>query len=97
MTAPVARLAGDQCQVHRYHWPPVLETEVHHVQPLGMGGPDIPSNTVKVCGSGHANIHRVLHALAYGRQTPKSTRKERFYAARGFLAWQKAGRPGRIV
>lgn len=91
------RLAGDQCSVHKYHWPPVLETEVHHVWPLGMGGPDVVGNTVKVCGTGHANIHRVLRALAYGKTPPKATRQERYYAVRGLLAWQNAGRPGRIV
>lgn len=96
MTAP-ARLPGDQCQVHGWHRPPVLETERHHVWPLGMGGPDVESNIVLVCGTGHANIHRVLRALAYGKTPPKATRQERYYAVRGFLMWQEAGRPGRIV
>lgn len=96
MTAPRS-LAGDQCEVHRYHRPPVLETEVHHVQPLAMGGPDVAENRVKVCGTGHANIHRVLHALALGKPSvPKATRKERALAVRGLVAWQQAGRPGRV-
>lgn len=96
MTSPRS-LPGDQCETHAYHWPPVLETEVHHVQPLAMGGPDVAQNRVKVCPSGHSNIHKVLHALALGKTpVPKATRKERALAVRGLLAWQAAGRPGRV-
>jgi hypothetical protein len=96
VTEAVARLAGDQCEVHGWHRPPVLETERHHIQPLAMGGPDVPENKVKVCGTGHANIHRVLRALAYGKPVPRSTRRERALAARGLAMWIDAGRPGRV-
>lgn len=92
-----ARLAGDQCEIHRYHWPPVLETEVHHVWPQGMGGPDVAENRVRICPQGHTNIHVVLRALARGRAAPKATRRERQLAVRGLLAWQNAGRPGHIA
>jgi hypothetical protein len=88
-----ARLVGDRCLVHRYHRPPVLETEVHHVWPLGMGGPDEPANRLPVCPTGHSNIHRVLRALVAGKPVPKCTRAEMRLAVRGFTAWMQAGRP----
>jgi hypothetical protein len=96
IAAKPVKLAGDQCLVHRYHRPPVLETEVHHVQPLGMGGPDVAANRIPVCPTGHANIHCYLRALARGKPLPKAARSERLYATRGYLAWDAAGRPGRM-
>ena len=92
--ATPAALPGDQCAVHRYHWPPVRETERHHVQPLSMGGPDTPANIVKICPTGHANIHVALRDLVHLR-VPKGTREERRLAQVGFTRWVQAGRPGR--
>ena len=31
--------------------------EVHHVRPLGEGGPDVPDNAIAIC----PNCHRQLH------------------------------------
>ena len=45
-------LPGNQCQVHRTHYPPVLETQRHHVWPKYLGGPDEPGNLVNICGTG---------------------------------------------
>jgi hypothetical protein len=92
MTPEPLKLAGDQCQVHRYHRPPVRETEVHHIWPLGMGGPDAPGNKVRVCPTGHANIHRALRALRKGER-PKGTRQEVALARRGYAEWSAAGGP----
>jgi hypothetical protein len=96
VTEPL-RLPGNQCEVHRSHWPPVLETVVHHIRPTSAGGGDVAENRVKVCDTGHRNIHAYLRALARGRPTPKATRRERQLATLGFLAWVEAGKPGRIV
>ena len=97
MTAPVARLPGNQCSVHRYHWPPVLETEVHHVWPLGMGGPDTAENRVACCPTGHSSIHVLIRSLMKAKPLPKATREEKRLAVKGFTAWVQAGRPGRIA
>jgi len=72
-----------------------LETERHHIQPLALGGPDVPGNIVNCCPTSHANIHVLLRALCRGKMPPKATRAERRYADRGFLAWVQAGRPGK--
>lgn len=96
MTEP-RTLPGDQCELHRYHYPPVVETVVHHVQPRSAGGPDVATNRVKTCDNGHRSIHAYLRALARGRPLPRVTRSERKTAVRGYLMWTEAGRPGRIV
>lgn len=94
MTGP--SLLGDQCQVHRFHRPPVLETELHHIQPRGMGGADTPANRVAVCGTGHANVHVNMRRLCRDAQARLvGTRSERALARAGFEAWVAAGRPGR--
>jgi hypothetical protein len=93
-TAVVRTLAGDQCTVHAGHRPPVLETELHHVMPRGMGGPDVAGNRVPVCGTGHANIHCALRDIIRGRK-PRGTRAEVSLARRGYEEWVAAGKPGR--
>lgn len=93
-------LAGDHCIVHSYHWPPILETVVHHIQPKGMGGPDTEKNKVRVCDNGHRNIHNILRRMVNVGKAEgfvagvDGTRKEIEIAKRGFLAWDAAGRPG---
>jgi hypothetical protein len=83
-------LPGDQCVVHRSHWPPVRETERHHIWPLGMGGPNIAANIVHVCPTGHSNIHLVIRALVAGTTPPKVTRAELRFARSGFQQWLDA-------
>lgn len=66
----------------------------HHVQPLGMGGPNLASNRVEVCPTGHANVHAVLAALVFDKPPPRSSRTERHLAEVGLQMWNDAGRPG---
>jgi hypothetical protein len=56
-------LPGNSCTVHRYHWPRPTRTVLHHIWPLGMGGPDASSNKVKTCDTGHYTIHGLLDWL----------------------------------
>jgi hypothetical protein len=85
------------CEVHGYHWPPVLGTVVHHIWPRGMLGPDVPENRVEVCSTGHLSIHRCLDDLLHGLPLSRGTRRERQLAQQGFDAWVAAGKPGRPV
>lgn len=85
------------CQVHGYHWPPVLRVVTHHIQPLAMAGRDIPANRVDVCDTGHYNIHRCLDDLLHGLPMRRGTRKERAYAQQGYDSWVAAGKPGKPV
>lgn len=85
------------CQVHAYHWPRPLRTVVHHIQPLAMGGQDVPANRVPVCDTGHYNVHRLLDVLLHGATPTGGTRKERALARQGYDAWIAAGKPGTPV
>jgi hypothetical protein len=89
-----ATLAGDHCSVHGWHRPPVRESVAHHRWPRGMGGPDVPANLVRVCPTGHANIHRAIRAIIRGIK-PEGTRAELALARQGVDEWTAAGRPGR--
>lgn len=86
------------CQVHKRHLPRPLRTIGHHIQPLAMGGPDVASNKVETCDSGHYNIHRLLgDLLRDGAMRRTGTRTERVLAQQGYTAWLKAGKPGHPV
>lgn len=66
MTRPVGDHAP-ACTVHGEHRPRPWDVEVHHVWPLGMGGPDTPRNRVPICPTGHTNVHALLrHAARAG-------------------------------
>ena len=54
-------MMGTSCAVHRHRsWVPL---EVHHVWPLGMGGPDRASNKISLCSNGHSEVHGYLDLL----------------------------------
>lgn len=44
------------CHVHRDDVP----LEVHHVWPLGAGGPDVKANRVTICSNAHSGTHDLL-------------------------------------
>ena len=57
---------GTECAVHRHReWVPL---EIHHVWPMGDGGPNSPANKVTVCENGHGAIHAYIDHL---RRNPK--------------------------
>jgi hypothetical protein len=61
MTGP-PRQTTAPCAVHRYHTPTSHINEVHHIWPVGDGGPDIPANKVTICATGHNSVHHLLDA-----------------------------------
>lgn len=100
---PVPRTTRLPCQVHNTHVPPSHINEVHHVWPLGDGGPNIAANKVVVCATGHNNIHDLLNQYRkasgdLGWDTLRHyARIERHYALLGWLRIQQqamVGRPG---
>lgn len=82
------------CELHASHRPAPITMHTHHVQPLGMGGPDVPANRVEICPTGHANVHAVMAAIVFDKPVPASTRTEAHLARRGYEMWVAAGRPG---
>jgi hypothetical protein len=85
---------GSVCALHRFHRPTPLRLVVHHVWPVGMGGPNRAVNREIVCDTGHANVHELLAALVAGEATGRrGTAKERAMAQLGYDRWVEAGRP----
>lgn len=81
------------CQVHGYHRPRPHINELHHVWPVGDGGPNIAANRIVTCSTGHNNIHALIDE--YRRGTP-GWEVLRHYAARerqlALLGWQRIQR-----
>lgn len=75
--ASTPTISGDNpCEVHGSHAPLPYGTDLHHVWPRGMGGPDVAENRVAVCATGHQNIHAVLRLLIkHGGAVPKDDLK----------------------
>jgi 5-methylcytosine-specific restriction endonuclease McrA len=49
---------GRGCAVHRHREDVPLE--VHHIWPLGDGGPNTASNKVTLCSNAHSAVHDLL-------------------------------------
>jgi hypothetical protein len=81
---------GTVCAVHRHLT--LVPLQVHHVHPLGRGGPDVPANRVTVCANAHGSIHALLDLLLKsGGLVPWTIRRRygvgvRRYAAAGLAA-----------
>jgi hypothetical protein len=56
----VHRTTAEPCSVHAAHKPTSHVNEIHHVWPLGQGGPNRADNRVVVCGTGHNSIHQLI-------------------------------------
>jgi hypothetical protein len=83
-----------QCEVHGSHRPEPITLHHHHIQPLGMGGPDVAANRVLICPTGHYNVHAVMAALVFNKPLPRASRTERQLALAGYRSWVAAGKPG---
>lgn len=83
-------IPGNFCTVHGYHWPKPQRTVGHHIHPLGYGGPDTAANVVKICDTGHYNVHTYLDARIARKPLPRVHRKERALAEAGYAAIVKA-------
>lgn len=49
---------GMRCQVHKHR--SMVPLEVHHIWPLGDGGPDVAANKITVCANAHYSTHALL-------------------------------------
>ncbi len=87
------RAMGRSCAVHVHR--SLVPLEVHHVWPLGYGGPDVAANKVTLCSNGHSAVHDLLARMLKG-SVPWTVRRRygwrtRRVAARGYDAIRKAG------
>jgi hypothetical protein len=85
-----ARAMGRHCAVHTHREDVPLE--VHHIWPLGEGGPDTKANKVTVCSNGHGSIHDLLAKIKKAgsvRAVPWPVRRRYGWRIRGYatLGW----------
>ena len=91
---------GTDCAVHRHG--SRVPLEVHHVWPLGDGGPNIASNRRKVCANGHYEVHNFYDLLmvSAGHVPWKASRgygwKVRALARAGYLQ-ATTNKPSRLA
>lgn len=84
------RSTSQPCEIHKKHVPETHINHVHHIWPVGEGGPDITDNKVVVCPTGHYSIHDLLnqYKMLMGRVPYTILRRysieERKYAALGY-------------
>lgn len=55
---------GRTCLAH--HHDSLVPMEVHHVWPLGDGGPDVVANKVSLCCNAHYSVHSLLDLYRKG-------------------------------
>ena len=59
------------CDCVQTHVPAVGDDEIHHIWPLGAGGPATPENELNRCPTTHSNVHIVERLWKrYGSRPP---------------------------
>ena len=64
--SPVAQIVSvpflqEPCRCVAQHAPAPPYAHLHHIWPLGLGGPDVRDNLVPLCPSGHDRVHWAMH------------------------------------
>jgi hypothetical protein len=90
MTGPVTAM-GTNCWAHKHR--ELVPIEVHHVFPLGDGGPNVAANKVPICSNAHSSAHDLLDKMRKG-PVPWPVRRRygvrvRHIAATGWEAIQR--------
>jgi hypothetical protein len=91
---PATVQLSTDCAVHEHDsWNP---TNIHHIWPRGLGGPNTAANKIVVCMNGHGAIHAFLQFLIdFNGDVPYDISKHfgikvKLYARQG---WNEAGKP----
>jgi hypothetical protein len=87
------RAMGSNCWAHKHR--ELVPIEVHHVWPLGAGGPNVRENKVSVCSNAHSSCHDLLLKMLNAHTTAlpwlvrrRYGRKVRRLAEAGYQAIQ---------
>ena len=91
-------ISATGCEHHALHRPSLKRldgrhtVDVHHIWPLGQGGPNTADNRTHICPSGHVRVHELLtQLLAAHGELPWAVLRhyglaERELARRGYAA-----------
>lgn len=87
------------CEVHGYHWPPIVETEGHHTYPVYLQnrvyGKIVHPHLTWICDNGHKTVHAWLsYLLGERKYAPhrRGTKKEMVLVQEAF-DWYKENKP----
>lgn len=72
-----------KCAVQKYHWPPIIDTDLHHIIPLMYKGPNTVDNLREMCNNCHRSIHEYIDAVLKLQTVPKITRAQKKIAEQG--------------
>ena len=91
MTGLVTLNADDHpCQCCTKHVPAPRRTVIHHILPLSWGGPDIPSNKIVLCDTGHYIVHWHLDRWKRtGSKFPRSSHDNAYLYDVASRGWDK--------
>ena len=67
------------------HRPTPAISQLHHVWPLGMGGPK-DGERVPMCGTHHLDVHEAIRALVAGKPVPRGIGRGELALAREALS-----------
>ena len=66
------------CPCVAEHSPKLIEVHEHHIVPLYAGGPDTPSNIIRVCPNTHYATHALLRQYERHQGTPPWSIRRQF-------------------
>lgn len=95
MSAAPYTAMGQTCQAHKHH--SMVPIEIHHIWPLGDGGPNIAANRVPLCANAHGSVHYLIDLCRkHGSYTavPWTLRRQFGFTVRqlALLGWDRIQR-----
>lgn len=69
------RTIGTDCWAHKHR--EYVPLEVHHIFPVGNGGPNVAANRIRICSNAHSATHDLLAKMlkAHTTDVPWSVRR----------------------
>jgi hypothetical protein len=71
---------GTNCWAHRHR--ELVPIEIHHVWPLGDGGPNASGNKVALCANAHSSTHDLLAKMKHSRTVHLPEPVQRMYGVK---------------
>ena len=90
------KIMGTNCAVHTHH--SLVPIEIHHIWPLGLGGPNTRDNRIPLCSNAHSAVHSFLTLLIKGGGKVKWTTARQYghrvrdLALQGYEKWRESNR-----
>lgn len=81
------------CLCVKRHSPMANHNVLHHIWPLGMGGPDTKSNLIPLCPTTHSEVHFILASFVKAnKELPRRTGQGEYAYKLAVQGWWKSRR-----